>query len=216
MKDWLNKVPPYILQNSSGNEMFDCVEHSFCSIIYMLTGFLASPRALAKMVGVDQNGSSIWACLYTALTHGLIPYDLWPTPETFDWNTYYSDIPTSVLLDAKFFDISVIEPNLDLSPIWTQLSFPGHNGQGSTLHWVAQINDKQYFDSEPGGAIKPLNYGGAVILSQHSLKVRNMQFKTQNYKGELRIILQADSEPTWEALCKVYGVDPKKIDEIIN
>lgn len=42
------------------------------------------------------------------------------------------------------------------------------------------------------------------------------QFKTQNYKGELRIILQADSMITWEAICKVYGVDPKIIDETIT
>jgi hypothetical protein len=34
------------------------------------------------------------------------------------------------------------------------------------------------------------------------------QFKTQNYKGELRIVLQADDDTTWQALCKVYGLDP--------
>lgn len=42
------------------------------------------------------------------------------------------------------------------------------------------------------------------------------QFKTQNYKGELRVVLQADSMETWKALCRVYGLDPNKIDEEIN
>lgn len=42
------------------------------------------------------------------------------------------------------------------------------------------------------------------------------QFKTQNYKGELRIILQADTFENWKELCKVYGVDPGHIDEVIN
>jgi hypothetical protein len=81
---------------------------------------------------------------------------------------------------------------------------------------VAQINNTQYFDSEPGGAVKALNYHGAIMEQGWSISLtKPMQFKTQNYKGELRIVLQADSEQTWEALCKVYGVDPKTINEII-
>lgn len=42
------------------------------------------------------------------------------------------------------------------------------------------------------------------------------QFKTQNYKGELRIVLQSDDIENWKELCKVYGVDPTKMDETIN
>jgi len=41
------------------------------------------------------------------------------------------------------------------------------------------------------------------------------QFKTQNYKGELRIVLQASNETEWLALCKVYGANPSEIDEEI-
>lgn len=36
------------------------------------------------------------------------------------------------------------------------------------------------------------------------------QFKTQNYKGELRIVLQASTPEQWAALCAVYGIDPTK------
>lgn len=42
------------------------------------------------------------------------------------------------------------------------------------------------------------------------------QFKTQNYKGELRIVLQADDQDTWKKLCQVYGADPGHIDETIS
>src|SRR3990167_10212676 len=42
------------------------------------------------------------------------------------------------------------------------------------------------------------------------------QFKTQNYKGELRIVLQADTIENWKELCKTYGVDPSQIDETIT
>lgn len=60
-------------------------------------------------------------------------------------------------------------------------------------------------DDNPSGTIDPL-----LILNY-----KPMQFKTQNYKGELRIILQADDEITWKALCKVYGVSPETFDETI-
>lgn len=42
------------------------------------------------------------------------------------------------------------------------------------------------------------------------------QFKTQNYKGELRIVLQASSIPEWDSLCKIYGVDPTHFDETVT
>ena len=42
------------------------------------------------------------------------------------------------------------------------------------------------------------------------------QFKTQNYKGELRIVLQSDDIENWKELCKVYGVDPAHMDETVN
>ena len=67
--------------------------------------------------------------------------------------------------------------------------------------------------------IKPTQCPGTVDIDKiiKIAKEQNMtQFKTQNYKGELRIVLQAYSMITWEAICKVYGVDPKKIDEIIT
>jgi hypothetical protein len=41
------------------------------------------------------------------------------------------------------------------------------------------------------------------------------QFKTQNYHGELRIVLAASIPEEWKALCAVYGVDPNKIDETV-
>lgn len=216
--NWINKIPPFDSQFSNGVDVFDCVEESFCHIIFMLTGFRASPRALGKMVGVDSNGSGIYQCLYTALTHGLIPFEDWPTPESFTWDSYYSPIPPEVSQHVKFFDISVIDPDLAKSPLWTQLSFAGRNGQGSTLHWVAQVNSLEYFDSEPHGAIKSLTYGGAVVLSQHSLIVKEKYMgllKTQNKGGELRIVIPATTPVDWIALCEKFGLDPKIINETI-
>lgn len=216
--NWINKIPPFDSQFSNGVDAFDCVEESLCHIIYMLTGFRASPRALGYLLFRDgkltTNGSAITDAVLYANKFGLIPYESWPTPDSFTWDSYYAPLPPETLLHAKFFNISLIDPDLNKSPIWQELSFPGR--LGSTFHWVAKLNELEYFDSEPHGAVKPLIYGGAVELSSHSIKIKPMpQFKTQNYKGELRIVLQADSEQTWEALCKVYSVDPKVINETI-
>lgn len=218
MQDWINRIPPFDSQFSNGADVLDCVEESLCHIIFMLTGFRASPRALGYLLFRDgkltTNGSSTTDALAYANKFGLIPFNDWPTPDTFTFDSYYSPVPSSVLLNAKFFNLSVVDPNLDVSPLWTQLSFP--HPQGSVFHWVARVNETQYFDSEPNGAIKQLTSGGAVVLSQHSIKIKYMgQLKTQNYKGELRIVVPATSEADWQALCAKFGLDPSIINETV-
>lgn len=83
---------------------------------------------------------------------------------------------------------------------------PPPDGKGSHLHF----------------GIRPYFYDGITttykdwIDPNFIFNKKPMQIKTQNYKGELRVVLQADSVPTWEALCRVYGLDPTQIDETIN
>lgn len=215
--DWTPFVPPYDSQYSASGhtDAQDCVEESLCHIVYMMTGKRYSPRALAYLTPVQPTGSSILQALAAQKVYGLIPYDLWPTPDTFTWETYYADIPQTVLSQADFYTISLIAPNLNVSPLWTELEF-GANLAVPTRHMVAQINQTQYFDSETGNPIKnisdPSSLGSNPIIAyQTSISLTQIimaQFKTQNYKGELRIILQSDNETTWQALCKVYGIDP--------
>lgn len=80
---------------------------------------------------------------------------------------------------------------------------------GPHLHFSLRFDN---YDINNGykGCVDPMPY-----LAAESEKPMG-QFKTQNYKGELRIVLQADSQQTWEALCKVYNVDPKIINEEIK
>lgn len=61
-------------------------------------------------------------------------------------------------------------------------------------------------DRDPYGRIDPF-----IILNYKA-----MQFKTQNYKGELRIVLQASTPEQWDALCEVYGADSTHIDETVS
>lgn len=169
--NWTN-LPPFEPQYSAATrtDVMDCIPMSLCHIIYMMTGRRYSPRALAYFAKVTQSGSSVTEVLKAVKTFGLIPYDLWPSPEIFTWNSYYEPVPVEVANQAEDWDIQLIDPNLDRSPIWLQLSFP-HGPGDNSLHFVAQINNTQYFDSEPGGAVKLLATNHPSKQFQASLKL---------------------------------------------
>lgn len=106
-----------------------------------------------------------------------------------------------------------------------QFKFQGSNRQVRAYDIIGYVDSTGYSTAAHlHFGYKPINpnfnngYKGAEdpepFLADE--KEKPMQFKTQNYKGELRIVLQADSPTTWEALCKVYGVDPKTITETIT
>jgi len=222
--DWTSKCPPYDSQYSATThtDAQDCVEESFCHIAFMLTGKRYSPRALAYLTPVVPTGSSVSLALMAVKKYGLIPYDLWPTPDSFTWESYYADIPASIIAQADFYNVKLLAPNLNVSPLWIEIEF-GSNLPMPTRHMGAQINKTQYFDSERGAPIKNISDttlgGNPIITYQTSISLTpiNMaQFKTQSYKGELRIVLQADTPTTWQALCKVYGIDPNAVpDEVV-
>ncbi len=212
--DWTSKVPSFDSQFSSATltDVDSCVAESLTHIVDMLTGKRYSPRALAKLSGTTKNGNTVPNVLATANKVGFIPYSFWPTPDSFTWDEYYAPIPANVLSQAEFYDIRLIPPNLDSSPLWTEISF------GSTTHMVAQINQTQFFDSEIGGSIKPIT---TKIIYQSSIKltpkVKPMtQVKQQNYKGELRVELACATIEEWNVLCKILGLDPNHYDEIVT
>ena len=165
--NWIN-TPPWTSQYSVLNrvDVMDCLSESFINICYMVTGFDASPRALAKMSNTTPQGNYEGAITAVATTakQGLIPYYLWPSPHDFQWSDYYATIPQVVLNAGIQFRVDVVAADLNISPLWTILRFP--NG---AQHGVCQINETQYFDSEQGNPIKDLTYGAAVVVSQQSL-----------------------------------------------
>lgn len=217
--DWTNKVPPYDSQYSATThtDAQDCVEESLCHILYMITGVRYSPRALGYLTNVTPLGSSVDEALKAANNNGLILYDLWPTPDSFTWESYYAPIPQNILATGTSLGLELIPADLNKSPLWTEISL-GFDSPGviATKHMVAQINDTQYFDSEQGAPIKSFTTTTPILYQTSLLITKKMnQFKTQNKGGELRIVLQAATPEEWQALCKVYGVDATQIDEII-
>ncbi len=107
-KDWTAECPPYDSQYSATGhtDAQDCVEESLCHIVFMLTGKRYSPRALAYLTPVAPTGSSVSQALKAEKVYGFIPYDLWPTPDTFTWESYYADIPQSILDQAEFYKVN--------------------------------------------------------------------------------------------------------------
>lgn len=178
--DWTPTVPPYESQYSASTHIDaqNCVEESLCHIIYCLTEFRGSPRALAKQVGVDPTaGSSSFAALSMVNQMGLIPYSQWPTPASFDWDSYYAAFSQEVQSTAVPAKISLIPFDLTKSPGWTRLVFP--NGEA---HFVCQVNETQYFDSEQGNPIKDLTYNGAKVTSQMGISITGSFFpRSINY-----------------------------------
>lgn len=176
MKNWTN-TPPWTSQYSIKfrTDVLDCVAESLINIIYEMTGFDGSPRALAKLAGTTTSGNSLQKVMDTINTYGIIPYELWPTPDDFDWQTYYNEIPDEVLKLAIPINIKMVAPNLDVSPLWTVIQWGiASPGVIPAAHAVCQINNKEYFDSEQGAPIKPLNYEGAKITYQTSLIIKLM------------------------------------------
>ena len=171
MKDWSNNLPNWTSQFSVANRVdaMDCTSESFINIVYMMTGFDASPRALAKLSYTTEAGNRESNILQTANNLGLIPYPLWPSPSDFDWGSYYAVVPQDFIKKAMRCKVTIRPFDLSKSPGWTILQFP--NG---AQHAVAQINKTQYFDSELGSPVKNLTYGGAQIINQIGLMVTLM------------------------------------------
>lgn len=187
MKDWNDptKLPPWTSQYSVPNrfDAMDCVAESFGNIVYMLTGFDSSPRALAKLSNTTPSGNSQTQVLNAANKYGLIPYLDWQTPDYFDWGIYYDEIPSDVMLKAVFLQAKIVPGNFDVSPLWTVLKFS--NG---AQHAVMQLNKNQYFDSEQGDIVKPIDYAGAQIIGSVSLQVTLTPMNLINDNGTFYIV----------------------------
>lgn len=170
-----------------------------------------SERALAKLSNTTHTGNGVMNVFNAIKKYGLILEKDWPTTGDWTWDDFYAPIPQEILDKAVKVDVDLVaSDDVNVAPVWTELQL-----YGSQLHMVEGINDKEFFDSYEQ-YVKPYD-SNHIILWQGLLVLKGtpMQFKTQNYKGELRIVLQADDMPTWNALCKVYGVDPTKFDETV-
>lgn len=193
-----------------------------------------SDRYLAKMSDTMHTGNYVSKVLDTWRKVGAVDETLWPKPpEPATWDGYYAPIPLSIqnegakaleLYNVQYeyipeHDAASVKHHLQHAPLL--ITIPGHEITGIVIDsddTTLTILDDYIYNVDPTQPfVRKIKLADVTDIYKAVLTVKPMgQFKTQNYKGELRLVLQADSEATWEALCKVYGVDPKKITEVIN
>ena len=204
--DWIKTVPPYDSQYSATThtDVQDCTAESFCHIYYMLTGVRVSPRALAVMAHLEIMGNrNIEHVLAIANQFGLVPWEDCPTPDSFTMDSYYTPLTPA---ENKPFPISakLISADLNKSPLWTELAW-GLNLPVATRHMVAQINGLQYFDSETGAPIKPLNYEGAQVVYQTSIFLTQETMHLANDNGTVYLVAGVNNK------VKIGIADPESL-----
>jgi hypothetical protein len=204
-------------QFSPATDTMACVSYSatHCleSQILFLTGKVVnlSERFLATMSGTTHQGNYQQKVAETIMKYGMVYDQDWPEPTQFTWDEYYSPIPQSVIdkgqeflkeydISAKWISPAQVNQALQEAPLQVVVSVAYPN------HAQELLNINTVFDTYEPYEKPPLpSYDHFEIL----LTPKNMsQFKTQNYKGELRIVLGASTPEQWSALCAVYGVDP--------
>jgi hypothetical protein len=178
MTNWASKAPPYDSQYSgvTHTDVQDCTCESLAHLVFFLTRWWVSPRALAIAARVDlpenRNASHVLA---VANAVGFTDYSNCPTPDSFTMQSYYSfDISK---LPMRKLDITLIPSNINLSPFWEELDW-GLNLAQPTRHLVVGVDTNgNYFDSEPGNALKNINNPStlgaspAKIMWQSSIRI---------------------------------------------
>ena len=173
-EDYVGGTIPYEVRNPSGNwdaslpsgewqrfNFFDsmaCVTFSALNIIETQLRYLQgrtpnfSDRFIAKMSGTTPRGNHLWKVADTIRLEGLVEEQDWPTPPTFDWNTYYAEIPQEIKQKAQKYRIQYEWLNsVDKSYLLNQLKHaPIQIVVNNGTHAVELYNESDvhhYFDS---------------------------------------------------------------------
>lgn len=230
--DWTNFCPPGEFQYNNKIDYMACVTYSALNSLETQVKFLTgetvnfSDRWIAKLSGTTHQGNYLYNVVDAIRKYGLVLEEDYPTDPNFTWEQYYADIPADSPLFAKGQDwlkkwkvsyewvsptVTELQRHLKHAPIQLALYNPSH-----AVENVLLVTDPHYFDSyEPWFKDTPItNVASALKIILEPLSMP--QFKTQNKDGELRIVLAASSMEEWNALCKVFGVNPTTTDETVT
>lgn len=232
--NWQPFLPLGEWQQKNGKDLMACVTFSLLNAIetqeFFLTGQRVnySDRWIAKMSGTTPEGNYLYKVADTVRKFGLVLEEDYPA-DSFEWNVYYQNIPEPKLTELKvkgaewlknhtlqyeWLDVTASELLKHLKQCPLQVVKPGHAIESFNL--VEPSDVVEYFDSYSPFE-KQMNRSIISDVLKPVLTIQNMnQFKTQNYKGELRVVLQASSMEEWKALCKVYGLNPDVITEVVD
>jgi hypothetical protein len=177
--DWRTWLPnPDEIQYSQSADSMACVSFSLSNSLEIqarkLTGqsYNWSDRFLAKMSGTTQQGNYLYKVADAVRTFGLVNEATWPVPGNFDWNSFYSSIPQTVIEKGKReFPFSIayefITPDkatllhhLQHAPI--QITIPGAAPQHAVC-LVAIVGDVYYYYDSYGPFLKSMSTPPAAL-----------------------------------------------------
>lgn len=200
--NWTPYVPKFENQFSNNADSMGCVTYSALNCIETQERFITgtevnySDRWIAKMSGTTHQGNYLYKVMDTIRQYGLVLEEDYPTPDNFDWDTYYAEIPTTKFQElikkgqewltrwqVNYEWLTVSDPQIDYhlkhAPI--QVVIPGHAIEGiySPDDWI------RYFDTYP-------DYLKSTPISnlQDALKI------VLTRKEQTMEILQVVGEPT--------------------
>jgi hypothetical protein len=158
--DWTPYLPKGEWQYKNGVDTMACVTFSALNAIETQYKFLTgternfSDRFTARMSGTTSEGNYLFRVTDSIRRDGLVDESVWPSPENFTWETYYTTPPIEVINQARtFLDDFVVQyewidvtrdsliHHLKHSPI--QVTIPGH----AILNFYTTADVQKYFDS---------------------------------------------------------------------
>lgn len=222
--DWTNYLTKEEQQFSTNpyTDTMACVSFSANHSIEIQHKFLTgievnySNRWLAKMSNTTKDGNYLSIVADTIRNSGAVLEEVWPEPNSYTWETYYSQIPQDVINKGKEFlqawsvsyewidvnDVEAIKKALKQAPL--QVVIPGH-----AVVEILNMGDYfKYFDTyapfEKQRKQNEIQDALKIVLTRKDM---TNQIVTQNKNGELRLVLKASTPEQWAALTAVYGID---------
>lgn len=171
--DWRPYLPPGEPQYSTVADSMGCVSFSnnnVAEISLKQQGIDVnfSDRFLAKMSNTTPTGNSFGIVEDACRHFGRIQENEWPVPQSFNWDTFYTDIPQEVKNKAVFYqenyefisaDVATLQYHLKQSPLQIAIPLP-HPNHAVVLVYIDGTT-AYYFDSYPGSTnyLKTMDVG---------------------------------------------------------
>lgn len=223
--DWRPFLVTEERQYSPYADAMDCVSESFTNVaeiqIKQQTGEEVnfSARALAKLSGTTRSGNYLYKVADEARNFGLLLEEEWPTPPNFTWESFYADIPNSILAKRKKYDIGYewvtadkgsLEYHLKHAPI--QIIITKLNPNHAVTLVAIEGDTAFYFDSYPPH-LKKIKladlYGSAlkiVINAEQTMKLVRDKGTVYMVAGVNNKVKTGIASP--EVLAALFGDEP--------
>lgn len=194
-----------------------------------------SDRFLAKMSGTTHDGNYVDKVADTVRTIGLVTEAQYPAPPDYTWDSYYSEVPASVVAEAVKpvimyeaipFDATSLQYHLKQSPI--QITIPQPHPNHAVLLVYLKGTTAYYFDSYSPFLktidVSKIAYALKIVLTKGQNMFKVKKVKINGAYGALvdtpngAQILKATNEEEWRSFSKAdsYQLNTVNADGTAN